>query len=293
MFHTKKLIPALACAAVMVVQSIASAQTPVPKEKVVFKADTLVEGHLNVSADLAIPGGAPDKKAAVVVVHSAGGYEDGTRKPYVDALNQAGIATLELNLYPQGGRPKTSRMNLPHVFGGLIYLANHPGIDSARIGIMGFSAGGLLSMLSASSEMVQEFTGGKYRFAAHLPVYPVCWAHLGSIQGKNPVYKISVYQTLTGAPVHMLAGDKDDYDDPDTCVQFLAALSPDARQHVALTVYPNAPHGWDSLKSPRSYYDTAANKGRGGNVQHYRQEDAAQKSLAFTLDFFKTKLGVN
>lgn len=269
----------------------AAAQAVAAKESVSFKANTLVDGDMAVTGDLCLPAGREGKLPAVVVIHSSGGFEDRTRAAYVEALNQAGIATLELNLFSRGGRPKTSRMNLPHTFGALTYLANHPRIDPNRIGIMGFSHGGLLSLFSASRELNETYTGGKYRFAAHVPLYPVCWAHLASAEGRNAVYPKSVYQALTGAPVHILGGEKDHYDDADTCQKFVAALPDGARQQVGLTMYPDATHGWDGLED-KSYVDGAAHKGAGGNVSQFRNPAVAKQSLVFVSEFFQTKLAV-
>lgn len=137
-------------------------------------------------------------------------------------------------------------MNLANTFGALNYLAQDPRIDANRIGILGFSHGGLLALFSSSKEENQTYMGGKQKFAAHLALYPVCWAHLATAEGKNPVYPKSVYNALTGAPVHILAGEKDVYDAPDSCEKFIAALPEEARSHVKMTLYPNATHGWDS-----------------------------------------------
>lgn len=274
--------------AVALIYACASANAAT--EKFSAQAGTMIGGDTLINGDLTIPEGSGGKRPAVVVIHSSGGYEDTTRAPYVKALNAAGIATLELNLFANGGRPASTSMNLPHVYGALINLGNDSRIDAGRIGIMGFSHGGLLSMFSASQAVTQEYTGGKIRFAAHLPIYPVCWAHLASIEGKNPVYKQVTYQELTGAPVHILAGAKDDYDDPDTCQRFVQAVPEDQRKYLTLTVYPDATHGWDTERD-KVYYDKAANKGRGTNVRHYRNAEAAAKSKAFTVEFFKSAFG--
>ncbi len=269
--------------------AMSHAQTQTNKQAVSFKANTLIETDTLVSGDLTLPAGAEGKVAAVVVIHSAGGYEDPTRAPYVQALNQAGIATLELNLFPAGGRPKSSLLNLPQTFGALMYLAQLPQIDSERIGIMGFSHGGLLSLLSSSKKLNNDYTGGKFKFAAHLPLYPVCWAHLVAAEGKNAVYPKNVYAELTGAPVHILAGAKDDYDAPDTCQKFIDALPEAARPQVALTMYPDATHGWDT-DTDKNYKDHAANQGRGAYVRHFRNAATAQQSLDFARQFFTTHL---
>jgi dienelactone hydrolase len=149
-----------------------------------FAAATVVDGGVTVNGELRIPAVSGAKLPAVVVIHGSGGLQDGVGTRYVDALNQAGIATLELDLFPRAGRPATARINLPHTYGSLIYLSKHPRIDPARIGVMGFS-GGVLSLISASEELMRAYTGGAYRFAAHLPVYPVCWPQTGILQGKK------------------------------------------------------------------------------------------------------------
>ena len=256
------------------------------RQSVSFRANTLIEADTTVQGDLTLPAGQSDAKfPAVVVIHSSGGYEDPTRKPYVQALHKAGIATLELNLFSRGNRPKNSRMNLPHTFGALNYLAQDSRIDANRIGILGLSHGGLLALFSSSKEENATYSGGKHKFAAHLALYPVCWAHLASAEGKNPVYPKSVYTALTGAPVHILAGEKDVYDAPDSCQKFIAALPDEARTHVHMTLYANATHGWDSPEE-KSYQDPAANMGRGAYVRHLRNPAVTAQSLDFSQQFF-------
>jgi dipeptidyl aminopeptidase/acylaminoacyl peptidase len=149
--------------AIALVYACASAHAAT--EKFSAKAGTLVGGDTLVNGDLTIPEGGAGKRPAVVVIHSSGGYEDPTRAPYVAALNAAGIATLELNLFANGGRPPSTNLNLPHVYGALNNLSSDPRIDARQIGIMGFSHGGLLSMFSASEAVTREYTGGKTRFA--------------------------------------------------------------------------------------------------------------------------------
>lgn len=268
---------------------MAQASDQPTKQPVSFTANTAIEAETLVSGDLTLPVGVQGKVPAVVVIHSAGGFEDPTRSAYVQTLHQAGIATLELNLFPAGGRPKNSRMSMPHTFGALNYLAHHPQIDSERIGIMGFSYGGILTIFSASKELNALYTGGKYRYAAHLALYPVCWAHLASAEGRNAVYPKSLYAEMTGAPVHILAGAKDNYDEPDSCQKFIDALPEAARSTVALTMYPDATHGWDT-NADKQYKDAAAYQGRGGYVKHYRNAAAAQQSLDFSREFFTTQM---
>lgn len=269
----------------------AMAELSVAKENVSFASATAIDPDTTVNGELRLPDGAGGKLPAVVVIHGSGGLVDRAGVDYIEALNQAGIATLQLDLFPRGGRPASTRFNLPHTYGSLIYLANHPRIDPARIGVMGFSWGGVLSLVSASTELTQAYTGGKYRFAAHLPLYPVCWSRTAELEGKSKYYSPSIYQSVTGFPVHILAGENDQVDDdPESCPKFVQALPEAVRTHFSFTVYPGAGHSWDTHEN-RNGRDPVAYKGRGGNVSHYRNSKVAEKSRMFALDFFKSMHG--
>ena len=161
------------------------------------------------------------------------------------------------------GMPATPRHNLPHVYQTLQHLARHPRIDGARIGILGVSYGGTIALLTSSDELTREHTGGKLRFAAHLPIYPVCWRHSRILAGTTTwQFKRTVYQRVTGRPVHILAGDKDDYDDDPTAVRVpggvATAGSPVLRPHGL----PGATFGWDSPFG-RLTWDAGAKRARG------------------------------
>lgn len=251
-----------------------------------FSASTLVDPDANVRGELRLPSGT-GKVPAVVVIHNAGGLQDRTGTDYVNALNEAGIATLELDLFPRGSAPASTRGHVPHAYGSLIYLAGNSRIDPSRIGIMGFSYGAILSMVTVSKELTDAYTGGKYQFAAHLPLYLPCWTGNAVMEGRIKSYSQSLWTTATGAPAHILAGEKDDYGEPDMCIKFVGALPAPTRSHVSVTVYPNAFHGWDTYED-RTYYDKFAFSGKGGTVRHMRNVEIAEKSRTFAVEFFRT-----
>jgi dienelactone hydrolase len=238
-----------------------------------------------IDATLRVPNG-NDKRPAVVILHTSGG-DDGTGKAYAIALTHAGFVTLE----PDWGRGKgTPNRFLPHTFGALQYLAKLPRVDAKRIGGMGFSLGGILNIRAATEYYTQKFTGGQQKYAAHIGLYPVCWAHLAAQQGKSNIKELNgVYNKVSGAPVHILAGAIDEYDEPDTCNKFLDSLPPDSRKHFSLTVYPDAGHGWDTPEN-RTYYDGMACLRKGCNVNHFRVEARAQESVQFAVKFFTEHL---
>ena len=175
-----------------------------------------------IPAGLLIPKGVEGKVPAVVILHGGRG-NDGTGAAYAAALHAAGIATLELDLF--GPRQQKSRgylerrQFLPDVFGALGFLANHPTIDGARIGVIEFSWSGGLAIMTAIENYIRYHYDGETRFAAHVALYPMCH----HFQEGGPLADASK-GAWTGAPVLILAAELDDYEAPNTCPRFAREL---------------------------------------------------------------------
>lgn len=227
----------------------------------------------------------------VVILHGSGGI-DGRGAFYAEALNKAGIATLEVYMFNKGGRPRAGHMaTLTHAYGALKYLAGRPDINPKAVGVMGFSWGGGMTMRMASKSVTESFMPGDDapRFAAHAPLYPVCASALRRMS--NPRQRgYADFDALTGAPVLILAGGKDDYDEPDSCQKFLAALPESTRSHVTLQYYPDATHGWDTRGGPKKFYDRFAHNGNGGTVYFEPNHETAKDSQAKIVEFFTRTL---
>ena len=86
------------------------AETRVATSAVTFSASTLVDSDAKVRGELRLPDSS-EKLPAVVIIHNAGGLQDRTGSDYIDALNSAGIATLELDLFGIG---KTAKNDETH-----------------------------------------------------------------------------------------------------------------------------------------------------------------------------------
>lgn len=176
-----------------------SAQGMASIEKFSFKVVDAFEPGAAVSGELRIPDSKRDRLPAVLILHSSPEF-DGRGAFYAEALNQAGIATVEIDYLRGRGMPATPRHNLPHAYETLQYLASHPRIDPMRIGVMGFSWGGIIAVLTSSDELTRQYTGGRLRFAAHLGLYPLCWVHRAVLAGTSKNFKPTVYQKVTGRP---------------------------------------------------------------------------------------------
>ncbi|QDL53184.1 dienelactone hydrolase family protein [Rhodoferax aquaticus] len=250
-------------------------------------------GRLQIPTDLSTPEATEkamrSKVPAVVIVHGTGGM-DAKGPMYAQALNAAGIATLEIDLWsPRGlaggwdGRPKHVKETLPDAFGALAYLASLPRIDAQHIGIMGFSWGGVVSMLTADTTYAGQMAPPNLRFAAHMPYYPICFGY-----NRVPGYP---FKDLTGAPIYILTGADDKYDNDATmCDKQVAALPTAMRAQVRVKVYSHAEHGFNNLDQARSYMDPFHYQGRGGLGGSAPNVEAREDSITQTVQFFNQTL---
>lgn len=246
---------------------------------------------LTVAGQLRVPAGGEARMPAVVVVHGSAGV-DSRGALYARALNEAGIATLEIDMWAARGwlggttgRPRGVPETLPDAFGALRFLAALPRIDPARIGIMGFSWGGVVTMLTATEPYAAASEGEQgLRFAAHLAHYPVCWVY-----NVVPGY---AFRDLTGAPVRIQAGQLDAYDLPDTCPMLVRSLPEEARALVSVTVYPSATHAWDRLQPAMTVFDPFSHLGAGGTVDFVPDPGKAFQARAAAVEFFQEAFGM-
>ena len=232
---------------------------------------------------------------AVIILHSSSGI-DSTGQFYARALNRAGIATLELDLWGarnlQGGsgnRPTSPQETLPDVISALHYLVEQPLIDATRIGVLGFSWGGVLSLVTATEHYIAQ-TGTPYRFAGHVAHYPICWLY----NNNNPYGLPDVeFNNLTGAPVLIQTGGRDDYDLADTCPLMVANLPNQDKELVKVNVYRSAYHAWDRLEPRLLVEDPFAHLGQGGQVTLAPNMWIALKSRHKVVTFFRELFTLN
>ena len=242
----------------------------------------------SVSGQYRLPRNMTEKVPAVIILHSSGGV-DSTGAFYAKKLNQEGIATLELDMWAARGllggtveRPASVQETIPDAFAALAYLAEKPEIDEDKIAVMGFSWGGVISMLTATNQYSPMNTSN-YQFAAHIAHYPVCWAY-----NRLPGFEFS---DLTGAPVLIQAAGRDDYDLPTSCNEVLTALPEQDSDYVSLNFYSRAYHAWDRLEPTLVVEDVFANLGQGGSVtlspNPFYAYQSRYKAVRFLLNAFE------
>ncbi|WP_293903010.1 dienelactone hydrolase family protein [Phenylobacterium sp.] len=263
-----------------------------PAESIAFRTSyvsfaTHAEPPLTVAGRLQVPltepGAPPSRVPAVLICHGSDGV-DGRGALHAAALNRAGIATLEVDMWAARGtvrgatgRPSSVPKTLPDAFAALAFLARQPEVDAARVAILGFSWGGVVSLLSATRANADALAEPGTAFAAHAAFYPALWSY-----NRAPGHDL---RDLTGAPVLIQAGAADAYDDPQACEAFLASLAPADRAHVTLVVHDGATHAFDRDLPSKVIHDPYAHKGKGGPVLFEFNPKATADAQARLVDF--------
>lgn len=239
-----------------------------------------VAGKLNTLTD-------GERTPSVVICHGSDGV-DGRGDFHAAALNAAGIATLEVDMWAARGtargaaaRPRSPVETLPDAFAAKAFLTAQPELDPGRIGVMGFSWGGVVTLLSAT--MAAQPLAGSAGFAAHVAMYPVCWAY-------EQVPGLSLKE-LTGAPILIQAGEIDTYDDPDSLDKLLERLPNESRAVIRGITHPGAGHGFDRDLPAQTIVDPFAHKGKGGPVVMEFHPEAAARARELTVAFFREAFG--
>ncbi|MDO8288893.1 MAG: dienelactone hydrolase family protein [Parvibaculum sp.] len=254
---------------------------PVSLHYVAFPS--LHEVPLTIAGRLRVPSG-EGKKPAVLLLHGTAG-PSAREGGYADGLNAAGFVTLELDQWAArgstggvAGRPKTVLETLPDVYGARAYLAAHAAVDASRIGVMGFSFGGIASMLAATHLRNDVFLKGDH-FKAHMPFYPIGWAY-----NKVPGFE---FGDLVDAPVMIVTGALDQYDnDPHVMEKLVATLDARDAAKITLKVMDNSHHCFDMPGADVVVNDPFSHQGKGGEVTMRCNEAAMADAHQLVVKFF-------
>ncbi len=232
---------------------------------------------------------------AVVILHGSSGV-DFRGNFYSESLTRVGIATLEIDMWEARGvtgvadRPPLPMSTYPDAFAALAFLSAYSGIDPQRIGVLGFSWGGVMSMATATEGVVAQFGGGQLRFKAHVAHYPICYAY------NNPYIPNSQFGShagnpLTGAPILVQIGTNDDYDmGTGPCIALRAGLAEAEQALMHVITYDGAYHDWDRLLVPTTGQDPFSHRGEGGLIRLVPNVDDAYHARERVVRFFQHNL---
>lgn len=199
--------------------------------------------EVTVYGVLKIPEGTQGKIPAVVHVHGSGGWGK-KHERWLKALNKMGVATFRIDCFrPRGvsstvGKQSevTSPMMITDAYYALKLLSNHPRIDKDRIGIIGASKGGIVALNTAWRPIKHAYTDDDLKFAFHIAIYPFCMQF----------EKID----MTGAPILILIGEKDNWTPAGHCIEAVNHLVKSGYD-AQIILYPDAYHSFDADYSVR------------------------------------------
>lgn len=214
---------------------------------------------------------------AVLIIHGTGGFGDGRGRALSMALLEENIASLEIDLFgsrgltPSGKNRLSPTWNyLPDIWGALKWLSENPNVESGKIGMTGFSLGGVLTLHMTLHAMRTE-TSDEVNWDELMPKsfvawYPVC---SGFILAKEEMaqYRKTAGTELITENLLIIAPTNDQYEKKsDSCVDFAREVYDQGPEMVWLV--QGATHGFDGVHNKSgTFYSRAAEKfGRSGRV---------------------------
>lgn len=206
-------------------------------------------GHLStpVSATPATP------VPAMVILSGSGGITPGREHEYAAWFVERGLAAFVVDYYQPRGFSKeddylfrnasvTEFDVIADAYAALKLLGSSPLIDADKIGVIGFSYGGMAARLAMDARIHAILADGAQPFALHIDVYGPCFQNLQSTE-------------TTGAPLLTLRGTEDSSNELPACVRREDELRVLGSQ-VTSKIYQGAGHAWEAEK-PRAMSDSS------------------------------------
>lgn len=273
----KFLIGLLLCAAGLVSQT-ASAQYAGRIEVLAVPSMTLsttqfltgkTDGKpVTLAGELRLPPATPGTKFPVMVmVHGSSGIGINVDQ-WAHELNSIGVGVFLLDSFSGRGITNTvaDQGQLDHfamlydAYRALDMLASHPMVDARRIGIMGFSKGGVAGVYAAMDRFNNAYGSKKARFATYMAFYPVCYQYRDD-------------EKVDHKPIRIFHGEADDYVPIAPCRDYAERLKAKGAD-ITVTGYPDSYHGFDAQTLPPKFFLAQAQQavkchlveGEGGNI---------------------------
>ena len=185
---------------------------------------------------------------AMVILPGGSGVLPGREFELAQQLTRNGIAALVIDYYqPRGINEDTPyRIKLlgasefdvmADAYAALRALNRHPAIDARRIGLIGYSRGGMVARMSMDERMRAKLAPKVPAFALHVDFYGPCFEELRT-------------QKTTGAPLLSFRSGEDESNDLVACATAESRLRK-AGSLVNAVVFAKAGHDWDSSE-PRA-----------------------------------------
>lgn len=202
---------------------------------------------------LFLPALGDDKRRvpAMIILPGSAGAIPGREYETAEALVKNGIAALVIDYFKPRGISEEMPYSLKllgasefdavaDAYSALKALNQHPAIDGQRIGVLGFSKGGIAARMSMDERIRSKLAPQVPAFNLHVDFYGPCYAEL-------PTRK------TTGAPLVSFRAGEDASNDLVACAEQEASLRK-AGSAVSTVIYAKAGHDWESSR-PREVAD--------------------------------------
>ncbi len=238
-------------------------------------------GNLQVTGHVYRPPAA-GKVPAMVILHGCGGVQKNDWQ-WAEWLAANGYVALVVDSFGPRNRQTICAQGAGHIeyrlqdaFGAAVWLQRQPYVEGSRIGAMGFSHGGGMSLALALEEVRQFTSPAAPRFRVSAPFYPAgCGVALSEAGRQLLAARVRI-------PTLILHGAKDDWTPAAPCQAWVEQ----ARRRgdpVSIVVYPDAHHSFDQVdravtRLPFPRADGTGERGvtLGGNAA---ARDAARRDL--------------
>ena len=178
----------------------------------------------------------------MVILTSSAGVQRHREHFYAQELNNAGVAALIVDSFSGRGVRRTvadqtlvsAAQMEGDAFAALALLRSDRRIDPHRIGVMGVSKGGGVTLNAAIAVRQAWRNGFPHLFDLHVAICPGATA-----QHRNPA--------THGKPIFFMLAAHDDYTPAPLAVEYAERMRAAGNGAIKVKVYGSAHHGWESI----------------------------------------------
>jgi dienelactone hydrolase len=199
---------------------------------------------------------------AVVLLHGCGGVSPSTHA-WAGWLRDEGYVALIVDSWTPRGIPDRCGGDVPELppterfddlIGALRHLQARAWVDRERIGVIGWSSGGVFAMASVNGPSLER---------AQRRGVPLPEPGVRAAVGVYPGGCFSLVGEQAVKPLLVLLGDADDWTAPGPCIEMVAAMRARGAD-VTLVLYPGAYHYFDVEGQAREYLPHVGNRNKPG-----------------------------